>query len=143
MVDNSAGSRVYCHLSGLLYILDHKLYIDRKAGRRTLLSVRDGRCAIADCQRHHIHLPSIHCLVSWFCYIGIRGRSNIPKAYRGFHAVNPVANDMVPMYKENTREYSLLKSRHFKTVLMMEVGALMVRRGVSKREAGFEYRPGI
>ncbi len=35
---------------------------------------------------------------------------------------------MLPIYKENTREYSLLKSRHFKTVVMMEVGALMVGR---------------
>ena len=42
------------------------------------------------------------------------------------HTVNPVANDVYPIYKENTREYSLLRSRHFGTVLMMEVGALMV-----------------
>lgn len=28
--------------------------------------------------------PSIHCLVSWFCYIGIRGRKEIPKWYRAF-----------------------------------------------------------
>lgn len=28
--------------------------------------------------------PSIHCLVSWLSYIGIRGRKNIPKAYRIF-----------------------------------------------------------
>lgn len=27
--------------------------------------------------------PSIHCLVSWFCYIGIRGRKEIPRWYRG------------------------------------------------------------
>lgn len=26
--------------------------------------------------------PSIHCLVSWFCYIGLRGRKEIPKWYR-------------------------------------------------------------
>ncbi len=26
--------------------------------------------------------PSIHCLVSWLCYIGIRGKQNIPKWYR-------------------------------------------------------------
>ncbi len=26
--------------------------------------------------------PSIHCLVSWFCYIGIRGNEKIPKWYR-------------------------------------------------------------
>lgn len=27
--------------------------------------------------------PSIHCLVSWFCYIGVRGRRDIPAWYRG------------------------------------------------------------
>lgn len=42
------------------------------------------------------------------------------------HTVNPVANDIYPIYKENARQYSLLKSDHFKTILMMEVGALMV-----------------
>ena len=25
--------------------------------------------------------PSIHCLVSWFCYLGIRGRKEIPRWY--------------------------------------------------------------
>ena len=43
-----------------------------------------------------------------------------------FHTVNPVANDSFPIYKENTREYSLLKSENFGTVLQMEVGALLV-----------------
>lgn len=28
--------------------------------------------------------PSIHCLVSWFCYIGIRDCKNIPAGYRRF-----------------------------------------------------------
>ena len=26
--------------------------------------------------------PSIHCLVSWFCFIGVRGKKNIPKWYQ-------------------------------------------------------------
>lgn len=63
-----------------------------------------------------------------YCYIddGMKSRNiRIPGI---FHTVNPAAGDVVPIYKENTREYSLLKSRHFKTVLMMEVGALMVGR---------------
>ena len=42
------------------------------------------------------------------------------------HTVNPVANDACPIYKENSREYSLLKTENFRTVLMMEVGALFV-----------------
>ena len=48
-----------------------------------------------------------------------------------YHTVNPVANDIYPIYKENTRQFSLLKSEHFKTVLMMEVGALLVGRIVN------------
>lgn len=43
-----------------------------------------------------------------------------------FHTVNPIANEWEPIYKENTREYCLLHTKEFGTVLMMEVGALMV-----------------
>ena len=50
--------------------------------------------------------------------------------------MNPVANDVYPIYKENTREYSLLKTKRFKTILMMEVGALMVGRITNYEEAG-------
>lgn len=31
--------------------------------------------------------PSIHCLVSWFCYIGIRDREDLPVWYRRFSSV--------------------------------------------------------
>lgn len=43
-----------------------------------------------------------------------------------FHTVNPVANEVYPIYRENAREYTLLKTEKFGTVLMMEVGAMMV-----------------
>lgn len=35
--------------------------------------------------------PSIHCLVSWFCYIGLRGKKNIPVWYRGLSCVLAVS----------------------------------------------------
>lgn len=35
--------------------------------------------------------PSIHCLTSWMCYIGIRGRKNVPALYRGFSCFMAVA----------------------------------------------------
>lgn len=44
------------------------------------------------------------------------------------HTVNPAANDVFPIYKENTREYCLLKTAHFQTMLQMEVGAMFVGR---------------
>lgn len=51
-----------------------------------------------------------------------------------FHTVNPVANDYYPIYKENTREYSLIKTENFGMLLQMEVGALLVGK--------IENRPG-
>lgn len=69
-----------------------------------------------------------------FCYID-NGKKSKNRCISGvFHTVNPIANDVYPIYKENTREYSLLKSEHFKTVLMMEVGALLVGKIVNYHE---------
>lgn len=31
--------------------------------------------------------PSIHCLVSWFCFIGIRGSRKVPKWYQAFSCI--------------------------------------------------------
>ena len=50
-----------------------------------------------------------------------------------FHTVNPIANDHYPIYKENTREYCLLRTKTFGTLLMMEVGALLVGK-IENRE---------
>lgn len=43
-----------------------------------------------------------------------------------FHTVNPLAAAKRPIYRENTREYTLLTTAQFGTMLMMEVGALLV-----------------
>lgn len=53
-----------------------------------------------------------------------------------FHTVNPVANEMFPIYKENTREYSLLRTSNFGTILQMEVGALLVGKIENHRHGG-------
>ena len=47
------------------------------------------------------------------------------------HTVNPIANDHYPIYKENSREYSILHSAEFGDILMMEVGALLVGKIVN------------
>lgn len=57
------------------------------------------------------------------------------------HTVNPAAGDRLPVYKENTREYSLLKSENFGTVLQMEVGALLVGR-IENRQEGKRVKRG-
>lgn len=43
-----------------------------------------------------------------------------------FHTVNPVANDYLPIYKENTREYTVIHTEEFGDIVQMEVGALLV-----------------
>lgn len=69
-----------------------------------------------------------------YCYVD-DGR--ISRNYRipgVFHTVNPLANDVYPIYKENAREFSVLCSRNFGKVLMMEVGALLVGRIVNHHQ---------
>ena len=61
-----------------------------------------------------------------YCYVA-DGRKSANVTLPGvFHTVNPAANDVYPIYKENAREYTLLKTKQFGTILMMEVGAMMV-----------------
>lgn len=57
-----------------------------------------------------------------------------------FHTVNPVANDYYPVYKENTREYSMLFSDNFGGMLVMEVGAMLVGKIINRHGEGRVYR---
>lgn len=50
------------------------------------------------------------------------------------HTVNPLANDYFPIYKENSREYSILHTKEFGDIVMMEVGALLVGKIVNHHE---------
>ena len=52
------------------------------------------------------------------------------------HTVNPVAAAARPIYKENSRAYTLLSTDAFGQVLMMEVGAMMVGRIVNRPVTG-------
>lgn len=71
-----------------------------------------------------------------YCYIddGIKSDNFfIPGIY---HTVNPIANDHVKIYKENAREFTMMKTKHFGNVVQVEVGALMVGRIKNHHEAG-------
>lgn len=61
-----------------------------------------------------------------YCYVDDGVKSSNYRIPGIFHTVNPAANDWEPIYKENTREYCLIHTKNFGTVLMMEVGALLV-----------------
>lgn len=69
-----------------------------------------------------------------YCYIDHGKKSKNYHIQGVFHTVNPIANDVVPVYKENTREFTVLQSENFGQVLIMEVGAMMVGRIVNYHE---------
>ena len=48
-----------------------------------------------------------------------------------YYTVNPIANDHKQIYKENSREYTIIENETFGKILMMEVGATMVGRIVN------------
>ena len=52
------------------------------------------------------------------------------------HTVQPIATEAVPVYWENCREYTLLRTEHFGTITFMEVGAMMVGRICNYKEEG-------
>lgn len=71
-----------------------------------------------------------------YCYIddGYKSKNyHIPGV---LHTVNPVANDKLKIYKENTREFTILKSKNFGNLLIMEVGALFVGKIVNHHAEG-------
>jgi len=66
-----------------------------------------------------------------YCYVA-DGTPSAPVKISGvFHTVNPIANDHFPVYKENTREYTILHTDTFGDLLLMEVGALLVGKIVN------------
>jgi len=66
-----------------------------------------------------------------YCYIDSGKKSKNYRIKGVFHTVNPIAYESVPVFKENTREYSVLYSKNFGRILMMEVGALLVGKIVN------------
>lgn len=69
-----------------------------------------------------------------YCYVDDGTKEENIHIPGKFHTVNPIANDYYPIYKENTREYSILHSKHFGDIVMMEVGALLVGKIVNLHE---------
>lgn len=63
-----------------------------------------------------------------YCYLD-NGTKTRNKVIPGIlHTVNPIANDYFEIYKENSRECSVLYTENFGRVMQIEVGALMVGR---------------
>ncbi len=66
-----------------------------------------------------------------YCYIADGTKTDNVFIPGVLHTVNPIANDYFPIYKENSREYTILHTKEFGDVLVMEVGALLVGKIVN------------
>lgn len=66
-----------------------------------------------------------------YCYFASGRREPFRKIPGVLHTVNPIANDVFPIYQENAREYTVIHTEAFGSVIMMEVGALLVGKIVN------------
>lgn len=57
------------------------------------------------------------------------------------HCVRPIATELYPVYVQNSREYTLIRSEHFGDMVQMEVGALFVGKIKNHTDSG-EVRRG-
>lgn len=75
-----------------------------------------------------------------YCYIDNGKKSKNYRIEGVFHTVNPMANEVLPVYKENTREYTVIDTENFGRVVVMEVGALLVGKIVNYHEKALVQR---
>lgn len=71
-----------------------------------------------------------------YCYVDDAVKSDNFFVPGKLYTVNPAALEHVPIYRENSREYSLFVSKNFGRFIQMEVGALMVGKIVNHHNRG-------
>lgn len=71
-----------------------------------------------------------------YCYPDSGIKENNVHIQGAYYTVNPIAYGKHAVYKENTREYTILHSQNFDDLLIMEVGATMVGRISNLHSAG-------
>lgn len=65
------------------------------------------------------------------------GEAEAPVRIKGkYHTVQPIAMRRFPIFRENVREYTVVETEKFGTVVQIEVGALMVGRIVNNDKDG-------
>lgn len=75
-----------------------------------------------------------------YCYVDSGQKSRNFFIPGRLHTVRPVALREVPVFTENSREYTLIRTEKFGTVVQMEVGAMLVGRIVNHEEKGSTIR---
>ncbi len=71
---------------------------------------------------------------------GVVGKSKFIKGV--LHTVNPEALNYYDIYKENSRECTLLHTENFGTIMQIEVGALMVGKILNNHKRGTHFNKG-
>ncbi|MBR5265570.1 MAG: phosphatidylserine decarboxylase [Clostridia bacterium] len=66
-----------------------------------------------------------------YCYVADGEKDENVFIQGVLHTVNPIANDFYPIYKVNSREYTVLHTKSFGDITVMEVGALLVGKIVN------------
>ncbi len=84
------------------------------------------------------------CVDDYHRYIyNVSGKQSDVRRIEGlYHTVNPIASEYYDIYKENTREYCLIRTEDAGTVVDMEVGALLVGRIVNRYVDSTDVRRG-
>lgn len=75
-----------------------------------------------------------------YCYADSGEKSGNRRISGRFHTVRPAALERRPVFTENSRDYTLIRSARFGTILQMEVGAMLVGRIRNREEAGMVTR---
>lgn len=87
---------------------------------------RDGYCFVFRLCVNHYHR---------YCYVDSGKKSSNRRIKGILHTVRPIALRSLPVFTENSREYTLIQSSQLGTLLQMEVGAMLVGRIVNHEEA--------
>lgn len=84
------------------------------------------------------------CVDDYHRYIyNVSGKQSDVRRIEGlYHTVNPIASEYYDIYKENTREYCLIRTEDAGSVVDMEVGALLVGRIVNRYVDSTDVRRG-
>ncbi|MBR6044030.1 MAG: phosphatidylserine decarboxylase [Ruminococcus sp.] len=69
-----------------------------------------------------------------YCTDGMKSRDRSIKGI--LHTVNPIVNKYIPVYKENCREYCMIRTDKLGDIIQMEVGAMFVGRITNKHPYG-------
>ena len=126
-------------------------FFSRKIKENTVFPVKQSHYTISSllhskklAQRYH----GGYCLVyrlcvnhyHRYCYVDSGQKSRNFFIPGRLHTVRPVALREVPVFTENSREYTLIRTEKFGTVVQMEVGAMLVGRIVNHEEKGSTIR---